>query len=64
MGLYPPVPSRIPHTKGRIIDNRNRVTLPDEVRRALDVAPGDFVAFDIIGTRVTIVPLDLVRRSK
>jgi bifunctional DNA-binding transcriptional regulator/antitoxin component of YhaV-PrlF toxin-antitoxin module len=29
----------------RLVDNRNRVALPPDVMRGLDLKPGDYVAF-------------------
>jgi bifunctional DNA-binding transcriptional regulator/antitoxin component of YhaV-PrlF toxin-antitoxin module len=34
---------RTPHP--RLVDNRNRVALTQEVIRALDLSPGDYVTF-------------------
>lgn len=49
------VPRRVPQEpKPRLIDRQNRVALPQDVLKALDVQSGDHVAFDVDGDRVSI----------
>lgn len=50
--------------KPRAIDPQNRVVLPREVLRALDVRSGDFVTFEINGADVRIVRVRWVRDGK
>jgi AbrB family looped-hinge helix DNA binding protein len=44
------------------IGRQNRVVLPAQVRKHLGVGPGDYVAFDMHGDRITLVALELKRR--
>ena len=38
--------------KPRQIDNRNRITLPPELLKLLDLKPGDEVFFKVIGDKI------------
>lgn len=40
--------------KPRIVDGQNRVALPSEVRKALQIGPGDYIMFNIEGKKVVI----------
>lgn len=40
--------------KPRLIDRQNRVSIPPEALKALDVKPGDHVAFEVSGKTVTL----------
>ncbi|KYK26860.1 hypothetical protein AYK20_08565 [Thermoplasmatales archaeon SG8-52-1] len=40
--------------KPRQIDNRNRITLPPEILKLLDLKPGDEVYFKVKGNNITM----------
>lgn len=50
--------------KPRLIDRQNRVALPPEVLRALQVKAGDYVSFDIDGAVVRIHKVKWVVEKK
>lgn len=50
-----------PESKPRSIDPQNRVVLPQEVLRALEVSTGDYVTFEINGGDVRIHKVRWVR---
>ena len=53
MGI-PFVMARGEEPKPRLIDRQNRVALPPDVLKALDVKAGDHVAFEVNGKVVNI----------
>ena len=48
--------------KGKLT-SRNRITLPKEVRAALDVRDGDTLAYEIESHRVVMTKIDAVHDS-
>ncbi len=43
----------------RLVDGRNRVALTRDVRRALDVGPGDYVTFRVVDGQVLLYRMEL-----